>query len=152
VQRSCSRFIIGLAILNQMEDKHWKRHTPQELEAKIKDQPITEESLRMLASSSCIQISGIPFENPKSQGLTMYCGCENGIPRYHVVLNRLSPHEDCIETFAHELVHIHYRCGATYSDGENGRLVEEIIERESAIAVTKYPHLIASILEACPKV
>lgn len=135
-----------------MRDQYWKRYKPNELEDLIHEKPLTEEGLRMVSANSHIQVSYVPFENPKTGGLVAYFGCENLVPKYHVFLNSASSRTEHIESFAHELFHIYYRCGYTYLDGENGRLVDKIIEKESVRALTKYSLVIKSILDACPEV
>lgn len=129
------------------KDRYWKRFKPEELKTKMLEQPVTREGLRKLVLNSCIEASIIDFENPEGKGVTMYCGCDEGAPKYFVVLNGLRPHKEQAETFAHELVHIYYGCGAACLGVE--KLVEDIVERESVKLITKYRALVESILLEC---
>jgi len=131
-----------------VEDQYWKRYKPEELEEKIKNNPVTEKGLQMLTSNNHIQVSFVIFENPQSKGVVMYCGCTNGIPKYHIVLNKLSLPKECIETFAHELIHVYYNCGGTYLNAGHKQAIEELIEKEAIAAATTYSFVIESILRA----
>ena len=125
-------------------DQYWIIYKPEELESEIEKCPITKESLVGLCSNNIIKVKIFYFENPESKGLTMYGGCEEGIPRYYIYINKSRPYKEKIKTFAHEIAHVHYHCGGTSFDKKNGSIVERIIEREAMNAIKTYPALFKS--------
>jgi hypothetical protein len=129
--------------------KYWKRYKSEELEATIKDNPITEEKLLNFISNSHIGVS-YPFSSSINIGISCYHGCNNGRPCYDIDLCYTSTHEEQIETFSHELVHIFYGCGFS-ADGKEGLSIEDIIDRESVKLLSNHKNMVISILDSLPR-
>jgi hypothetical protein len=133
-------------------EEHWKCYRYKELEAIIKDNPITGEKLLNFISTSYIGVT-YPFSDPsKDIGISCYYGCRNRnfFPNYQICLNGTISRNKQINTFAHELTHIFYRCGFS-SDSKEGLLIEDLIEKESLLLASKHRPLLASILKSLPK-
>jgi hypothetical protein len=133
------------------KEEHWKRYRYKELEATIKDNPITKEKLLNLISTSYIGVS-YPFYSSKDIGLSCYYGCQNKnfFPNYQIDLNRGVSRNKQINTFAHELIHIFYRCGFSSSESKEGLRIEDLIEKESVLLASKHRPLLISILDSLP--
>lgn len=123
------------------ERELWRAYTPEELENKVKNNPVTEKGLFNLGIERIIKVEFLDIEG---RGICLFCGLgKSDKPRYLMFLNCTNPRRIQEETFFHELLHILWGVGGLErTPKENEKKVEEIIERETMEGIKRFPYFI----------
>jgi hypothetical protein len=129
---------------------YWRIYTPDQLRQRINVRPVTEDSLLRISRET---FSDLFFDQAIAGfGYMHFYGFrDDGTkPSFRIFMRPTLTWKEMLETYAHELMHVHHACSGTPMN-KHIEAIEIIIEQQGQRTLQQYPEIIDLMLRDCIK-